>query len=73
MFRFCSRMNGPADLTLDKHGYVRFDCPACPRTAKLKHAVIVAHYRPETGMAAILRTVAPNDCKSPACAFRVRP
>ena len=76
MFCFCSRMNASAspDLKTDKHGYVRFDCPECPRVAKLQIQLIRARYREDTGMAPIIDLAAPNDCKRGAlCGFRVRP
>ena len=62
------------DLATDKHGYVLFDCPDCPRIAKLRLEVIRAYYKPETGMVPIIASAAPNDCKRGVeCGFRTKP
>ena len=64
----------PADLRTDKHGYVLFDCPDCPRTNKLKLQVIETTFRPEIGLGLLADRQRPNDCKrGPECGFRIKP
>jgi len=58
--------------TLDKHGYVLFDCTGCPRKAKLLLSTAKA-YVVHRGVSGILRMVYPNDCRGLPCGFRFKP
>ena len=58
--------------TLDKHGYVLFDCTLCPRKAKLLLSTAKASVVHQ-GVSGILRMVYPNDCRELPCGFRFKP
>ena len=58
--------------TLDKHGYVLFDCTLCPRKAKLAMTAVRA-YLPHRGVSGILRMTYPNDCRELPCGWRFKP
>jgi hypothetical protein len=64
-------MSLPAHTT-DKHDYVLFDCPDCPRKAKLAMTTVRA-YLGSRGPAGILRMVYPNDCRELPCGWRFKP
>jgi hypothetical protein len=62
----------PPPVVTDKHGYVLFDCPICPRKAKLKDQSFYNAWE-HRGLEGTLAYMRPNDCRAEVCGFRLKP